>query len=121
MKTYMRLVRYLKPYVWPHLVFAVVCMLGHSATSGAMPFITKFIFDDVFTNKGHEVLAILPFVIVGVFLLRGLVSFGQDYLMAYISGRVVTDIRNKLNGHTLALSLSFFQRYPTGDLVSRIT
>ncbi len=121
MKTYLRLVDFLKPYVWPHLVFAVVCMVAHSATSGAMPFITKIIFDDVFANKGHSVLAILPFAIVAVFLFRGLASFGQDYLMAYISGRVVTDIRNKMNGHTLTLSLSFFHRYPTGDLVSRIT
>jgi subfamily B ATP-binding cassette protein MsbA len=96
-------------------------MLGHSATSGAMPFITKKIFDDVFASKDQTILAILPFVIVGVFLLRGSASFGQDYLMAYISGRVVTDIRNKLHAHTLTLSLSFFHRYPSGNLVSRIT
>ena len=121
MKTYLRLVKYLKPYIWPHLVFAVICMLGHSATSGAMPFITKKIFDDVFANRDHAVLAVLPFIIVGVFLFRGLASFGQDFLMAYISGRVVTDIRNKLHAHTLTLSLSFFQRHPSGNLVSRIT
>ena len=121
MKTYFRLVKYLKPYIWPHLVFAVICMLGHSATSGAMPFITKKIFDDVFANKDQTILAVLPFIIVGIFLLRGLASFGQEYLMAYISSRVVTDIRNKLHAHTLTLSLSFFHRYPSGNLVSRIT
>jgi ATP-binding cassette, subfamily B, bacterial MsbA len=121
MHTYLRLVKFIKPYIWPYLVLAVVCMLGHSATSGAMPFITKKIFDDVFANKDQAVLKVLPFIIVGIFLFRGLVSFGQDYLMAYISGRVVTDIRNKVNAHTLSLSLSFFHRYPTGNLVSRIT
>jgi subfamily B ATP-binding cassette protein MsbA len=121
MHTYLRLVKFIKPYIWPYLVLAVICMLGHSATSGAMPFITKKIFDDVFANKDQAVLKVLPFIIVGIFLFRGLVSFGQDYLMAYISGRVVTDIRNKLNAHTLSLSLSFFHRYPTGNLVSRIT
>jgi ATP-binding cassette, subfamily B, bacterial MsbA len=117
----LRLLGYLKPYVWPPLVIAILCMLGHSATSGAMPFITKKIFDDVFANRDHATLAVLPLVIVGLFLFRGLVSFGQDYLMAYISGRVVMDIRNKMNAHTLSLSLAFFQRYPTGNLVSRIT
>jgi subfamily B ATP-binding cassette protein MsbA len=121
MNTYLRLLGYLKPYVWPPLVIAILCMLGHSATSGAMPFITKKIFDDVFANRDHATLAVLPLVIVGLFLFRGLVSFGQDYLMAYISGRVVMDIRNKMNAHTLSLSLAFFQRYPTGNLVSRIT
>jgi len=121
MKTYLRLLTFLRPYVWPYLVLAVVCMLAHSATSGALPFITKKIFDDVFAKKDEAVLAYLPFVLVGIFIFRGVFSFGQDYLMAYISGRVVTDIRNKLNAHTLSLSLFFFHRYPTGNLVSRIT
>ena len=121
MKNYARLLRFVRPYVWPYLVFAVICMLGFSATSGAMPFLTKHIFDDVFAKKDETVLGLLPFVIVGIFLFRGLTSFGQDYLMAYVSGRVVTDIRNKLHAHTQSLSLSFFQRHPTGTLISRIT
>lgn len=121
MKNYMRLLRFLRPYIWPYLVLAVVCMLGYSASSGAMPFLTKRIFDDVFAKKDEAVLAFLPFVIVGIFVFRGLVSFGQDYLMAYVSGRVVTDIRNGLHAHTLSLPLSFFYRHPTGTLISRIT
>lgn len=117
----MRLLRFLRPYIWPYLGLAVICMLGYSATSGAMPFLTKRIFDDVFAKKDETVLTFLPFVIVGIFVFRGLVSFGQDYLMAYVSGRVVTDIRNRLHAHTLSLPLSFFHRHPTGTLISRIT
>src|SRR5918996_2545768 len=121
MKNYIRLLSFIQPYIWPYLVVAVICMLGHSATSGAIPFITKHIFDDIFAQKDETVLGLLPLVIVGIFLFRGLMSFGQDYLMAYISGRVVTDVRNKLHAHTQSLSLSFFQRHPTGTLISRIT
>ena len=121
MNNYMRLLRFLRPYIWPYLGLAVICMLGYSATSGAMPFLTKRIFDDVFAKKDETVLTFLPFVIVGIFVFRGLVSFGQDYLMAYVSGRVVTDIRNRLHAHTLSLPLSFFHRHPTGTLISRIT
>ena len=114
MKTYFRLMRYLRPYVWPYLILAVLCMLGYSASSGALPFLTKRIFDDVFARKDEHVLAYLPFVIIGLFVFRGLVSLGQDNLMAYISGRVVADIRNRLSGHTLSLSLAFFQRHQIG-------
>jgi len=96
-------------------------MLGHSASSGALPFVTKKVFDDVFTQRDESVLTLLPFAIVGIFVFRGLTSFGQDYFMAYINGRVVTDIRNKLHAHTLSLSLPFFHRNPTGTLISRIT
>lgn len=121
MKIYVRLLRYLRPYVWPYMVFAAVCMLGYSATSGALPFINKIIFDDVFASKDQRVLTYLPLVIIGIFVLRGLVSLGQDNLMAYVSGRVVTDLRNQLSNHTLSLSLAFFQRHPTGTLISRVT
>ncbi|MSP38876.1 MAG: ATP-binding cassette domain-containing protein [Deltaproteobacteria bacterium] len=121
MKIYLRLLKFLQPYIWPYLILAALCMLGYSASSGALPFLTKGIFDDVFASKDANVLGYLPFVIVGIFLFRGLVSLGQDNLMAYISGRVVTDIRNKLSAHTLSLSLSFFQRHQTGALMSRMT
>ena len=121
MKNYLRLLKFIRPYVWPYLVLAVACMLGHSATSGAMPFVTKSIFDDVFAKRDEQVLAYLPFMLVAIFVFRGAVSFGQDYLMAYIGGRVVIDIRNKLHAHTMSLSLSFCHRHPTGTLISRIT
>jgi subfamily B ATP-binding cassette protein MsbA len=96
-------------------------MLCYSATSGAMPFLTKNIFDDVFAKKDEMVLRYLPFLIVGIFVFRGLISFGEDYLMAYINGRVVNRLRNELYAHIVSLSLSFYQRHPTGSLMTRIT
>jgi subfamily B ATP-binding cassette protein MsbA len=96
-------------------------MLIYSATSGALPFLTKRIFDDVFANRDQATLTFLPFVIIGVFAVRGLVSFGEHYLMTYINGHVITDIRNAVHGHILSLSISFFHRNSTGGLISRLT
>jgi ATP-binding cassette, subfamily B, bacterial MsbA len=99
----------------------MICMLIYSATSGVLPFLTKRIFDDVFANRDQTTLTFLPFLIVGVFALRGLVSFGEHYLMTYINGHVITDIRNAVHGHILSLSISFFHRNSTGSLISRLT
>ncbi|MBI3784805.1 MAG: lipid A export permease/ATP-binding protein MsbA [Deltaproteobacteria bacterium] len=118
---YRRLLRYLRPYVWPHFALAVVCMLLFSGTNGAMPFLIRHIFDDVFTDKNMTVLGVLPFVIVGVFLLRGVVSFGSTYLTEYVGQRIIADMRSELNEHIQHLSLSFFNRTPTGSIVSRVT
>ncbi|TAK02620.1 ATP-binding cassette domain-containing protein [bacterium] len=107
--------------MWPHFILAMLCMLVYSATSGATPYLTKRIFDDVFANKSETMLKIIPFALVGVFALRGLMSYGEDYLMAYINGRVVNHLRNKLYAHIASLSLSFYQRHPTGSLMTRIT
>ena len=51
MKTYLRLLSFLKPYVWPYFVIAVMCMIGYSATDGALPFLVQRVFDDVFQKK----------------------------------------------------------------------
>jgi subfamily B ATP-binding cassette protein MsbA len=118
---YRRLLRYLRPYVWPHFAVAVCCMLLFSTTNGAMPFLVRHIFDDVFAGKDLAVLKVLPPIIIAVFLLRGAVGFGSTYLTEYVGQRIVADLRDELNRHIQSLSLSFFNRTPTGTVVSRVT
>lgn len=86
-----------------------------------MPFLVQYVMDDIFTRKDQNALFYLPFVIIGVFAFRGLMNFGQSYLTDYIGLRIINDVRNALNRHMQRLSLSFFQRHPTGTLISRMT
>ena len=66
-------------------------------------------------------LHLLPFVIVLLFLLKGISNYGQSYLMNFVGLRIIADIREKLYNHLQTLSLSFFTKTPTGILISRIT
>ena len=116
-----RLLTYLRPYWWPHFALAIVCMLLFSATNGVMPFLIRHVFDDVFTNKNLLALKVLPAVIVATFVFRGIVGYGSTYLTEYVGQRIVADLRNALNDHIQHLSLSFFNRTPTGTVVSRVT
>src|SRR5689334_5195328 len=113
---YRRLLVYLRPYWWPHFVLAIICMLVFSATNGMMPFLIRHIFDDVFTRKDTFALRVLPGVIIATFLVRGLVGFGSTYLSEYVGQRIIADLRNQLNDHIQHLSLSFFNRTPTGTI-----
>jgi subfamily B ATP-binding cassette protein MsbA len=121
MNVYRRLFPFLRPYLFPAFLTAVVCMLLFSATNGVLPFIVQHVFDDIFTQKNVRALQILPLVIVGTFVFRALVNFGHAYLMEYIGQRIVADLRNLLNTHLQSLSLSYFQRNPTGTILSRVT
>ena len=120
-RLYRHMLAYARPYWWPHFALAMLCTSIFSATNGVMPFLIQHIFDDVFTNKNLLALKVLPGVIVGVFLLRGIVGFGGTYLTEYVGQRIVADMRNALNDHIQHLSLAFFNRTPTGTIVSRIT
>ncbi len=115
-----RLMGYLRPYVWPHFVGAIFCMVFFGATNGVMPFLVQFIFDDIFDNKDVEVLWALPFVIIATFLVRGIFAFGSTYLSEYVGQRIVADLRSELNAHIQSLSQSYFDRNATGTVVSRV-
>jgi ATP-binding cassette, subfamily B, bacterial MsbA len=121
LKAYRRLLGYLRPYIWPYFTMAMICMAVFSGTNALVPFLIKRVIDDIFTNKDRVALAIIPWVIIGVFTLRGLVNFGQSYLGDYVGLRILNDIRNSMNRHLQSQSLSFFHRNPTGTLISRIT
>jgi ATP-binding cassette, subfamily B, bacterial MsbA len=120
LKIYLRLLQYLKPYVWPYFVLAMACMLGYSATEGAMPFLVQWMMDDVFVNRDQSALYYLPATIVGIFFVRGLLNFGQSFLSDYVGLRIVQDMRNLLTRHLQFMSLSFFSRHPSGTLISRV-
>lgn len=120
MKTYLRILPFLKPYIWPYFTLAIICMLGHSATDGALPFLVQRVFDDVFGSKNMAMLYYIPAAVVVLFAARGLFHFGQAYLTSYVGLKIVNDVRNRLNRHLQFMALSFFHRHPTGTLISRV-
>lgn len=120
MKTYRRLMAFLKPYFWPYFALAIVCMIGFGATDGMLPFLVQRIIDDVFTRKDAAALTSVPLLIFALFAFRGLMNFGQSYFNDYVGLRIINDVRNALNRHFQALSVSFFYKHPTGTLIARV-
>ena len=118
--SYVRILKFVQPY-WPRLLMAMVCMAGVSAITATFALLTKNVLDDIFINKDEFMLTILPLAIMGLGVIQGLFTFGQGYLMNYVGQRVVANIREKLYSHLQTLSLSFFDKTPTGVLMARIT
>jgi subfamily B ATP-binding cassette protein MsbA len=119
-QAYFRLLRYLKPYIWPYFTLGMICMLGFGATDGTIPFLVQHIMDDVFARKDQATLSYLPLLVIAIFAFRGLMNFGQSYLNDYVGLRIINDVRNQLNRHFQSLSVSFFHRHPSGTLLSRV-
>ncbi len=60
MKLYGRLLRYLRPYVWPRFTIAVIAMVLFGSTNGVMPFLVRGVFDDVFSTNGSGLCKCCP-------------------------------------------------------------
>lgn len=120
MTIYRRMLTYVRPYV-PRLFLAMVFMILASSFQGAVAFLVKPALDDIFINKDATRLALIPFLVLAVYLLKGFFEFAQSYLMSGVGQRVIRDIRDHLYRHLQSLSLSFYMRHPTGVLMSRVT
>ncbi len=117
-----RVLTYLRPYSFPYMGMLVVAMIVSSATDGAIPLLIKHFTDQIYQLKSVqlEALRVVSLELVGVFVLRSLSSFGEDYLSAYIGQHITLDIRSALNRRLQRMSLSFFNRTPSGMMMSRV-
>jgi len=120
MMIYMRLLRYLRPYI-PQTMMAVGCMLMSTTASLYVPWIVRDVIDGVLVNKDILLLNLITAGILVVFALRGFFVYGQTYLMSYISQKVVIDLRESLFRHFQRLSVSYFDRSRTGKVLSYMT
>jgi subfamily B ATP-binding cassette protein MsbA len=120
-KTYLRLLRYARPYVWPRGVAAIVFMLGYSGLESSLPFVIRYTFDRVFTQQQATALWVAVVAVIGIGVSRGGLSFGSGYLTDWVGQRVITDLRNELTRHMQVLDLAFFNKQRAGQIVSRVT
>ncbi len=69
----------------------------------------------------EETLKFLCILIFLLFLFKNMFGFLESWWVAYVEQRFIKDIRDKVYKHILFQPLSFFSRYQTGNLMSRIT
>ncbi len=136
-KPYMRLYSYAGPYKWR---FAVGLAFGtaYAVVTSLFPVtvfqVSSFVFHGAAPNPRavmmhREILNVGPRIdsivwiclaIPLVMTIRSLCSYGNAYYMAWVSNRVVNDIRNQLFTKVMRHSMDFFNRMQSGYLMSRI-
>ncbi|MBA4416962.1 MAG: lipid A export permease/ATP-binding protein MsbA [Syntrophus sp. (in: bacteria)] len=119
MALYLRLLKFLKPY-WIKLVFAMIFMSFVGGTNALTAFAVKPVLDNIFYEKNLEMLYIIPFGVILLYLAKGTFTYLQAYLMGFVGQRVITDIRGLVFDRLQRQPLSFFDKTPTGTNISRI-
>lgn len=115
-----RMLGYLRPYR-SRLALALVGLVISSATSLVFPGVIQNVVDSVLEQRDFALLNNITLVLIGVFLLRSIAEFIENYHIAYIGERIVTDLRRELYSHLQTLSIAFFTERRVGELVSRIS
>jgi len=120
MKLLKRLFAYVRPYRIRFLE-AMICMALVAGLTSLLMYLIKPTFDKIFAQRNAEVIPYIILIIVGCALAKGLFGYYQSYLMSYIGQKTIVDVRNELYNHLQSLSLDYFIRQRTGQIISRLT
>ena len=119
MSTFSRFLPFLKPYL-SRMVLAGLLVMGVAAINLALLRLAGTLWDIITVQHDQSRMTDLIAVFLGLVVLQGLCSMGHSYLTAWISQRIVADFRRHLFAHMHTLSVSFFARRRTGELLSRL-
>ena len=115
-----RLLHYLRSQKWLLVIVFALALVG-TVLALFGPFLMGMAIDKAIKGGNlHELLRV-SLMMLGVYLGSWLSQIGQNVLMAQAAQRAMRDLRAHLFSHLQTLSLSFFDRHPHGDLMSRLT
>ncbi|WP_026370957.1 ABC transporter ATP-binding protein [Kallotenue papyrolyticum] len=119
-----RLMRRLWSFVAPYrsrVLLALALLVGESLAVIAPPYLLKQAIDGPIAQGRPAGL----WIYFWLYLLAALASFGfryaQAYVMQSVGQQVMVDLRLRLFDHIQRLHLGFFDRYPVGSLMTRLT
>jgi len=117
---YVRLLGHVKPY-WRVFMLAIGGMLALAATEWMLPAILKHLIDEEFNQAASELSLTIPLLLIGLFSLRGVLSYVSTVSLAWISHRTVMDLRALMFRNLIELPAAFFDHQSPGELISKFT
>lgn len=125
----MTLVKKIYRYITPHkkeLFLGLVSMMVHSFLTIYVVKVFKDFIGTVITSlepsrAGLMRLTGAALLMVGVYFAKELVYYWQRFLLTYVSEKAIRDLRSDLYYHLQNLSLSFYSKNKTGEIISKVT
>ena len=115
----LRILSYLKPY-WLQflLVFAAILL---SAGIGLLPsIITGRVVDEAISGRNMQLLVKLLLMAFATLVSSQVIGVLESYINAWISQRIIFDMKNQMYDHLQHMPHSFFTSEKQGDIITRM-
>ncbi|SDN31002.1 ABC transporter ATP-binding protein [Alkalicoccus daliensis] len=105
------------------IIAAMILLIGGTAADLAGPLIIQTFIDDYLAPRNFVQDALITLGVVYLLLYAGsaVMNYIQGYLFQKVALSIIQDIRVDIFAKVESLGLSFFDQFPTGGLISRIT
>lgn len=118
-EVFRRFKSYYKEYI-PQFAISIIGMIMASVGTAVSAWLVKPVLDYIFIQKDENLLYLLPYAIIAIYFLKSLGIYLQVYFTAYIGQDMIRRFRHKQLDNILSLDMSFFHKYRSGELMSRI-
>ncbi len=121
MNLYFRLLSYVRPHARV-FALAVLGMVLAAATEPLFPALIKPLLDNGFGTRGIPTVspALFAGAIIGIFLLRGVLTFFSSWCLQWVGHRLVLDLRNAMFAKLMRFPARYFDDQSSGVLLSRV-
>jgi subfamily B ATP-binding cassette protein MsbA len=115
----MRLMIHVWRYRRPVIIGLVLTALAMTLNSSAA-LVLKYIIDSALIGKNMNMLLLGCAALVGTMFFKGICGYSRTMLLSWAGLRVVEDLRNDALDRIQAMSLGYFEKQRSGELMSRI-
>ena len=117
---YQRLAFYGRRHLWPGFSLALFFNFLYGASTGFVPLVIRYLFDDILPSSDRSRLYLAPVVILVVIVLRAVSQYLGAYLTETVGQSITADLRHQLAERILDLPQSYVDRNSSTVLVSRV-
>lgn len=117
--TRQRILTYAKQH-WQLFGAAISMFIIGSAVEPVVPWLFKKLLDSGFQDGLDYPLWMVPVVVIGLFLVRGLANYAGNFTMNYATSAVVLSMRQDLMRALVHADASVFTRLSSGQLVAKV-
>ena len=117
---YQRLAFYGRRHLWPGFSLALFFNFLYGASTGFVPLVIRYLFDDILPSSDRSRLYLAPVIILVVIVLRAVSQYLGAYLTETVGQSITADLRHQLAERILDLPQSYVDRNSSTVLVSRV-
>ncbi|MEM9060560.1 MAG: ABC transporter transmembrane domain-containing protein [Pseudomonadota bacterium] len=104
---------------WRGYAISIGLLLMVSASTAATAFIMKDVINELFVNRRSEMITLIAGAVVGIFLVRGMATFGNAVILTKIGNRIIAKLQKRMFDHLLRQDARFYDTHSLGDVYAR--
>ncbi len=105
---------------WYLYLFGMICMIAAIVLDMITPQITRRIIDEVIVGGQMQLLMKFLMGVLGIGLARAVLQYAKEFTWDCVGVKIGNEMRIDLFRHIQTLSMDFFDKHNTGELMTRV-